>query len=248
MTHTFAQIIDPTFEERLNAAGKDDEDCGEDLTYEEISTLRSMYMSSRRIENQISGRVESLVKSDAWKPAFKDAVESRPSIAVSYGGDVGTGCEACGRKHPAPWRCTLSGPLTRSGALYIDANGSPTPKGGRGERDREWAENFRVGSYCCARAHLFHALLNWKRLLLIHLERCVNPLMLVEMDQQTRVRKILTEARVRSLLDKHTKLCRLADTYRSDGQRHWRSNPRGDDNADELYSWCYSLGVHSHGH
>ena len=101
----------------------------------------------------------------------------------------------------------------------------------------------RTRRYCAARAQIYHALVNWKRLLLMHLEAHVEAVM----ERTSRLsppqikEEVVSETGER-LYRMHKTLCGIADKYRSDEDRSRTETYKGDELANILHKCCYALG------
>ena len=110
---------------------------------------------------------------------------------------------------------------------------------------------FALGRFCAARAHLYHALLNFKNCLKIHLQKALhrvqerNKSNNIESDENDDIEDVLTSDLLESLARKQERLINLADKYRdadSSSRSSWGAPLSESGGLDhELYQCCYSL-------
>ena len=102
----------------------------------------------------------------------------------------------------------------------------------------------RTRRYCAARAQIYHALVNWKRLLLMHLEAHVEAVMesTSRILSPQRIKEKVVSRTCERLHRMHETLCGIADKYRSDEDRSRTETYKGDELANILHKCCYALG------
>ncbi|KPV74915.1 uncharacterized protein RHOBADRAFT_49790, partial [Rhodotorula graminis WP1] len=99
----------------------------------------------QRVHAHLSGLLNSLVSSSAWKPKFKHAVDTRPDMYLDAleSEERGVACDACtmGKARHSTFRATVSGPKYDPKTLQpidaeVDSSDESTEADGRGGRAR----------------------------------------------------------------------------------------------------------------
>eukprot|EP01029_Cantina_marsupialis_P031232 TRINITY_DN88_c0_g1_i3.p1 TRINITY_DN88_c0_g1~~TRINITY_DN88_c0_g1_i3.p1 ORF type:complete len:1093 (-),score=410.37 TRINITY_DN88_c0_g1_i3:140-3418(-) len=118
--------------------------------------------TSRRFEDSLCTRRESLVASSAWKGSFRHWLMTLPYYtSVELSGTSEVDCEACGRsRHPATFKITLSGFEMCADNMYGPKWFEVVPQ--LESRPQFMRKTFYVGRHCHWRTRMYSRLLHFK--------------------------------------------------------------------------------------
>jgi hypothetical protein len=122
---------------------------------EDISRRRDAYFHSalKRITDEIYGKKEAIMQSNAWNPQIKAHLDSLP-VFVSRQAVSHTDCQACNRRaHTSSWEVELTGVPYNASRFWKGKWIDNYPPEGDEER-----EIYNVGRFCHTRTELYHRL------------------------------------------------------------------------------------------
>ncbi|GAA5833554.1 hypothetical protein JCM9279_001557 [Rhodotorula babjevae] len=135
----------------------------------------------QRVHSHLTGLLNSLISSSAWKPKFKHAVDTRPDMYLDSleAEERGVACDACtmGKARHSTLRATVSGPKYDAKTLQpIEAEDDSSDESSEGDSDdederkrrrrrskrsKDKTYEFALGASCAARAEVYHELKHW---------------------------------------------------------------------------------------